>query len=76
MQTLNASVQGKARAKKWEWEGVGVGWGVYGGACGHFWDSIGNVNEINTQLTKKKFVNPKKKKKKKSKWYFCQLDTS
>jgi hypothetical protein len=28
---------------------VGVGgWGVGGGACGGFWGSIGNVNEINT----------------------------
>ena len=44
MQTLSASVQGKARAKKWEWVGEGVG----GGACGGFGDSIGNVNEINT----------------------------
>jgi hypothetical protein len=42
MQTLYASVQGNTRAKKWE--GVGGGaWGV-----GGFWDSIGNVNEINT----------------------------
>jgi hypothetical protein len=43
MQTLYASVQGNARAKKWEWVGEGVG---------DFWDSIGNVNEINTQLKK------------------------
>ena len=35
VQTLSASVQGNARAKKWEW-------------MGDFWDSIGNVNEINT----------------------------
>ena len=41
MQTLYASVQGNARAKRWEWVGVGVG-------VGDFWDSIGNVNEINT----------------------------
>jgi hypothetical protein len=40
MQTLSASVQGNARAKKWEWVGGGMG--------GEFWDSIGNVNEINT----------------------------
>jgi hypothetical protein len=46
MQTLYASVQGNARAKKWELLGGGVG----GGACGDFWDSIANVNEINTQL--------------------------
>jgi hypothetical protein len=25
-----------------------VGGGVGGGACGDFWDSIGNVSEINT----------------------------
>jgi hypothetical protein len=30
------------------WVGEFVGEGV-----GHFWDSIGNVNEINTQLKKK-----------------------
>jgi hypothetical protein len=46
VQTLCASVQGKAKAKKWEWVG--------GGACGDFWDSIGNVNEKNTQLEKDK----------------------
>jgi hypothetical protein len=39
VQTLYASVQGNARAKKWEWVGEGEG---------DFWDSIGNVNEINT----------------------------
>jgi hypothetical protein len=45
MQTLYASVQGNARAKKWEWVEE----------CGRdFWDSNGNVNEINTQLKKKK----------------------
>jgi hypothetical protein len=44
MQTLYTSVQGNARAKKWEWVGERVG---------DFWDSIGNVNEINTQLKKK-----------------------
>jgi hypothetical protein len=38
--TLYASVQGNDRAKKWEWVGERVG---------DFWDSIGNVNEINTQ---------------------------
>jgi hypothetical protein len=27
LQTLYASVQGNARAKKWEWVGRGVGWG-------------------------------------------------
>jgi hypothetical protein len=35
---------------EWVWEGVG-----------DFWDSIGNVNEINTQL--KKLTKKKKKKK-------------
>jgi hypothetical protein len=49
VQTLYASVQGNARAKKWEWAGRGLG----RGACGDFWDSIGNVNEINTQLKKR-----------------------
>jgi hypothetical protein len=34
---------------EWVWEGVG-----------DFWDSIGNVNEINTQL-KKNRTNPQKK---------------
>jgi hypothetical protein len=43
MQTLYASVQGNTRAKKWEWVGERVG---------DFWDSIGNVNEINTQFKK------------------------
>ena len=45
MQTLYASVQGNARAKKWELVGRGVG----GERVGDFWDSIGNVIEINTQ---------------------------
>ena len=45
VQTLYAPVQGNARAKKWEWVGRGVG-----GACVEdFWNSIGNVIEINTQ---------------------------
>ena len=44
MQTLFASVQGNARAKKWEWVAGGVGEGT----CGGLLDSIGNVNEINT----------------------------
>jgi hypothetical protein len=33
LQTLYASVQGNARAKKWEWVGRGVGgrvWGTFG----------------------------------------------
>ena len=37
-------VQWNARAKKWEW--VGREW--VGERVGDFWDSIGNVNEINT----------------------------
>jgi hypothetical protein len=36
---------GNARAKKWEWVGREVG----GEGMGDFWDSIGNVNEENTQ---------------------------
>jgi hypothetical protein len=50
MQTLYASVQGNARAKKWEWVGVGEWVGEH---LGDFWDSIGNVNEINSQLKNK-----------------------
>jgi hypothetical protein len=53
VQTLYASVQGNARAKKWEWVGEHVG---------DFWDSIGNVKEINTQLKKRKIQKLKKKK--------------
>jgi hypothetical protein len=34
LQTLYASVQGNARAKKWEWVGRGVGGGGYGGTFG------------------------------------------
>jgi hypothetical protein len=45
VQTLYASIEGNARAKKWEWVGERVG---------DFWDSIGNVSEINTQLKNKK----------------------
>jgi hypothetical protein len=44
--TLYASVQG-------EQQGQDMGW-VGGGGCWAFWDSIGNVNEINTQFKKKK----------------------
>jgi hypothetical protein len=44
VQTLYASVLGNARAKKWEW----------GEGMGDFWESIGNVNEENTQFKKKK----------------------
>jgi hypothetical protein len=44
LQTLYASVQGNARAKKWEW----VGRGVEGKGMGDFWVSIGNVNEEST----------------------------
>jgi hypothetical protein len=43
VQTLYASVQGNARAKKWE-----VGKGSGGEGMGDFWDSIGNVNIENT----------------------------
>ena len=32
---------GERQGQKWEWVGGGVG-------EGDFWDSIGNVNEINT----------------------------
>jgi hypothetical protein len=43
VQTLYASVQGNAMAKKWEW------WlWEWGEGMGAFWDSIGNVNEENT----------------------------
>jgi hypothetical protein len=48
VQTLYASVQGNARAKKGQWVGRGVGEGM-----GNFWDSIGNINEINTSPQKK-----------------------
>jgi hypothetical protein len=41
MQTLYASVQGNARAKKWEWEGRRV----KGEGLGDFWGSIGNANK-------------------------------
>ena len=44
LQTLDASVQGNVRAKKWEWVGRIVGVEGYGDFC----DSIGNVNEENT----------------------------
>jgi hypothetical protein len=36
------------------WVGEWVGRG--GGACGDFWDSIGNVNEINTPFLKSLFL--------------------
>jgi hypothetical protein len=49
MQTLYASVQGNARAKKGEWVGRGVE-----GIMGDFWNSIGNV--------KRKIPNKKIKK--------------
>jgi hypothetical protein len=41
-QTLYAPVQENARAKKWEWMGRVVE------GVGDFWDSIGNVIEVNT----------------------------
>jgi hypothetical protein len=60
VQTLYAPVQGNVSAKKWE--------SVGGGVWGDFWDSIGNVNEINTQLKKQKekknYCQKKKKPKK------------
>jgi hypothetical protein len=43
LQTLYASVQGNARAKKWECVGRGFG----GEGMGDFCDSIENVNEEN-----------------------------
>ena len=47
VQTLYAPVQGNIRAKKWEW-GRGVEGEWVGDRVGDCWDSIGNVNEINT----------------------------
>jgi hypothetical protein len=44
MQTLYASVQGNARARKWEWEGEEWAERVWG----DFWDSTGDVNEEST----------------------------
>ena len=41
---LYASVQGKARAKKWEC----VGRGMWEEGMWNFWDSIGNLNGENT----------------------------
>jgi hypothetical protein len=41
--TLDAPVQGNARAKKREWVGRGLGVGM-----GYLWDSIENVTEENT----------------------------
>ena len=57
MQTLYASVQGNARAKKWE---GGVRECVWGEDMGDFWDSIGNVNE---EISNKNLKNKKKKRK-------------
>jgi hypothetical protein len=48
MKILYASLQGNDRAKKWEWVVGGVG----GERVADFWDSVGIVNEINTQLKK------------------------
>ena len=45
LQTLYASLQGNARAKKWEWVGRGMGGGE---GMGDFGDSTENVNEENT----------------------------
>jgi hypothetical protein len=60
VQTLYASVQGNARAKKW-------GGGGFGGHSG----SIGNVNEENTKLKKycKKYYMKKKLQKKRWRRY-------
>jgi hypothetical protein len=55
VQTLYAPVQGNARAKKWEWGWMGME------RVGDFWDSMGNVNEINNKLKKTE----KKKERKK-----------
>jgi hypothetical protein len=41
VQTLYASLQENARAKKWEWVGGGLG----GKGVEDFWDSTGDVNE-------------------------------
>jgi hypothetical protein len=37
LQTLYASVQGNARAKRWEWVGGGVGVEGCGGLLGYHW---------------------------------------
>ena len=47
MQTLYASVQGNARAKKWEWVGREVGegvWGTFGIAFEMQMNKISNKN--------------------------------
>ena len=44
LQTLDAPVQGNARAKKGEWVGRVLG----GVGMGDLWDSIENVNKENT----------------------------
>jgi hypothetical protein len=44
LQTLYASVQGKARAKKQEWLGRGAGRRE---GIGNFWDSILNIYKEN-----------------------------
>jgi hypothetical protein len=50
MQTLFTSIQGNASPRSGsEWVGEWVGERV-----GDFWDSIGNINEINTQFKKNK----------------------
>ena len=38
------------------------GVGGWGGGIGDFWDSIGNVNEINTQFKKKELKEKNKNK--------------
>jgi hypothetical protein len=57
MQTLYASIQGNDRTKKCVWVGGGVG----AECVGDIWDSIGDVNEINTQLKKQNKTKNNKK---------------
>jgi hypothetical protein len=49
LQTLYASVQGNARAKKWEWVGRGAGWresiGTFGIAFEMYINKISNKNK-------------------------------
>jgi hypothetical protein len=50
LQTLYASVQGNARAKKWKWVGRGVGgrvWGTFGIAMEMEMKKIPNKNNNN-----------------------------
>jgi hypothetical protein len=45
LQTLYASVQGSARAKKWEWGG-GREWGGVGSGGGRVWGTFGVALEM------------------------------